>query len=276
MEQDTLRKIQLAEIEILDEIVRLCNKHNIQYYLIGGSLLGSIRHNGFIPWDDDLDVAMPRVDFYKFKEVCEEELDSRYFLQDQETENEYFLPFAKVRKNNTIFLESYMSNINIHKGFYVDIFLLDNAKKQKGFWQMLQYKLFTIIKILIWFKIVTNSNDNKTLKQKIILAFVKPMNLSKLKHIQKKVMSLNKNDDSSFFINMGSRYGIKKQTIPKDKYFPPVKVEFEGKLYNAPNDWDYILTRIYGDYMKLPPIEKRITHNPVRVDFGDGETWEPI
>ena len=84
-------------------------------------------------------------------------------------------------------------------------------------------------------------------------------------------MSYNGRNDSEYHINLGSNYNYIKQTIPKDKYYPPVKVEFEGDFYNAPNDWDYVLKRIYGDYMKLPPKDKRVTHNPVRIKFEDGE-----
>ena len=93
-----LRKLQLTQLEILTEVVRICHSNKLRYYLIGGTLLGAIRHKGFIPWDDDLDIAMPRKDFVKFISICRTELNSRYFLHYYTTDFNYYLPFAKVRK----------------------------------------------------------------------------------------------------------------------------------------------------------------------------------
>lgn len=269
MEENILRKLQIVESEILDEIVRICDKHKITYYLVGGTLLGAIRHKGFIPWDDDLDIAMPRKDYNRFKEICKVELSKKYFLQNLETEPLYFLAHIKMRKNNTIFEEPHMISLNAHKGIFVDIFILDNADKQDSFLQNIQANIFMKINSMIRYKVIINSYEHKTFKQKIILLFLSIFSLKYLSKIQQKLMALNKDDKSEYYVNLGSQYGYKKQTMPKNKYYPPTKVEFEGKRYNVPKDWDYFLTRIYGDYMKIPQKEKRINHNPARIDFGD-------
>jgi lipopolysaccharide cholinephosphotransferase len=265
-----LRRLQLTELEILNEVVRICEKNKLQYFLIGGTLLGAIRHKGFIPWDDDLDIAMPREDYEKFILSSKNELSKEYWLHCSGTDPNYWLPFAKVRKKGTVFDEYNSRNIVANKGIYIDIFPLDNAKKEKSLFQSIQALLCKkLSSIILWKRGFFEGKPKIAIN--IILKIVKHKSLMELSTYQQKVMSIYKKSNSKYFVNLGSNYNYTKQTIPKDKYYPPVKVEFEGKLFNAPNDWDYILNRIYGDYMKLPPVEKRITHNPVRIKFQDGE-----
>ena len=107
MDDKTLRKLQLTELDILIEIDKICKENNIQYFLIGGTLLGAVRHKGFIPWDDDIDVGMIRSDYEKFIDLClnKNVLGEKYFLHCNESDENYFIPFVKVKKNNTTFAE---------------------------------------------------------------------------------------------------------------------------------------------------------------------------
>lgn len=270
MDQEVLKNLHKNELEILQEVVRICEENNLTYFLIGGTLLGAIRHKGFIPWDDDLDIAMPREDYNKFLLISIKNLNKKYYLHCNKTDPNYWLPFAKIRKENTVFDEKNSSHIDSHKGIYVDIFPLDNANKEKSLFQVLQAYITKKLSVVILWKMGFYKKEI-SLSLKIILRIMNCVKLIKLSTFQQFIMSLNKNYQSKYFVNLGSNYNYIKQTIPKNKYYPPVKVEFEGKYYNAPNDWDYILKRIYGDYMKLPPVEKRITHNPVRIKFEEGE-----
>lgn len=120
-----IRPLQMVCLEILKEIDRICTKYNIQYWLEGGSMLGAVRHHGFIPWDDDLDIAMFREDYERFLKIAQKELKPEYFLQTHEIEREYPLFFAKVRKNNTYIEEECFLSLNFHKGIFVDIFPVD-------------------------------------------------------------------------------------------------------------------------------------------------------
>ena len=123
----TLKKLHKVEIEILDEIVRICKKHNIKYSLFAGTMLGAVRHAGFIPWDDDIDVGMLRSDYEKFIKIAHEELDSKFSLDCFEYNKKYHLGFAKIKKNGTIFDEEASHHMDNHKGIFVDVFPVDNV-----------------------------------------------------------------------------------------------------------------------------------------------------
>ena len=274
MKNTILKRLHEIELEILDEIVRICECNNIQYFLIGGTLLGAIRHKGFIPWDDDLDIAMPRADYDRFLEICKSELNEKYIVDHYETNKEYWLPFAKIRKKGTIYEQAILSNNpKALKGIWVDIFPLDNAKYQDSIMQKLQAAIVKLLRRNIG--VQHKYYRVNSWKGKIIFSLMRMFSIRTSFNLQHKVMTWWNDKDTDYFVNLGSQYGHKKQTIRKDKYFPATKVEFEGGLYYAPNDWDYILTRIYGDYMKLPPEDKRVSHNPIRVDFGDEEDKIP-
>lgn len=273
MESEDLKKLHATEVEILQEAVRICEDHKLTYFLIGGTLLGAVRHKGFIPWDDDLDIAMPRDDYERFVSICKEELSKQYILHNHITDSRYWLAFAKIRKNGTVFDEQELFHIKTHKGIFIDIFPLDNANKQNSIFQDIQAFISKRISAILLRKRGIGVRE-PSLKMKIALLLLKPIRMHTLSAVQQKIMKLNKDDNSGYFVNLSSSYNYIKQTIPKEKYFPPVKIEFEGKMYNAPSDYDYILKRIYGDYMQLPPPEKRITHNPVRIELGNDDSGQ--
>lgn len=272
MEYETkyLRKLQLTELEILDEIKRICEKFSLRYCLIGGTLLGAVRHKGFIPWDDDLDIVMPRSDYEKFCEVCSTELDKKYYLHNINTDKKYWLAFAKIRKHNTIFDEKNISHLNVKKGIYVDVFPLDYSKGEDSKGQAFRTFFIKQLSACIINKIgIRPSKENKKGRffcfLRLCLSF--PFSIRCLTKIQNWLMKQGRGNS---YVNFGSNYNTKKQTMPISFFEPYIKIEFEGNYYNAPCQYEKVLARIYGNnFMELPPLEKRTTHRPVRIIFGD-------
>ena len=127
-DKETLDKLHQVEMEILDDFVKVCEKHKLRYFLTGGTMLGAVRHSGFIPWDDDVDIGMPREDYDKFIEIGDEALGDKYQLECFEHNKNYHLPFAKVVKKNTIFDEGF-DKLKYLKGIYIDIIPFENVDK---------------------------------------------------------------------------------------------------------------------------------------------------
>ena len=264
MEKEILNKLQQEELLILKKVDYVCKKNNINYFLVGGTLLGTVRHKGFIPWDDDLDIGMLRKDFNKFLNVCQDELGDQFLLDWFSTNKNYWLPFAKIRLKNTIYQEYYMQNNCELMGIWLDIFPIDNASKKHNNWQKFQFFFTMILKFALAEKQGITMINNKF--KRILLKTFCLLPKRFILWLQLKIMTFNKNDNSKYLINLGSQYGYKKQTHLREKYFPVKELEFNGKKYPVPNDYDYVLTKIYGpNYMELPPLEKRITHNPIRI-----------
>lgn len=265
---ETLRRLQLTEVEILDEIVRVCNKHHLRYYLAEGTLLGAVRHHGFIPWDDDLDIAMPREDYDKFIEICQTELDERFYVHSRETDENYWLIFAKVRKKGTLMDEFNIRKLSVLKGIYVDVFPLDSVTTEKSTLKRFRTKCIKKIYALICYKKGLDLPVTPFIR--MVLFLTKPVSIRDLSKFAEKLMSKQNHYKTNYYVNYGSYYKTEKQTILKNKYEPAVELMFEGKPYTVPHDYDYVLRRIYGDYMQLPPVEKRVQqHKPENIDFGD-------
>ena len=268
MNDKVLDHLHQVQIEILDEIVRICKLHHLTYYLAGGSVLGAVRHKGFIPWDDDVDVMMPRADYKQFLEFCKKELKADYYVDDLLTNGNYYLFFAKIKKKNTIFLENVTQHYDMRKvGIFVDIFPIDDAKKRDSLFQKMQNKAINIIRYELYC-IRTGNKKGNGFKGKIKKIIFLPFSNKELLEFMQWLAQINNNKNFKYYVNLGSQYGYKKQTMLKSVYYPPKQLEFCGKLYNVPNQYDVFLKQLYGEkYMELPPEEKRITHNPIRLSF---------
>lgn len=255
--QKELSFIHEEERSILKEIHRLCMLHGIKYYIVGGTLLGAVRHGGFIPWDDDIDIAMYREDFKKFKKVCLDELGEDFFLQDIYTDPGYNQMMPKVRKNGTLLDSPMTVGLKMHKGLFVDIFMLDYAKKKT---KMLEIKHDFHWALLNLFSRKQCHNIKSRVKRAVV-ALIPAKLIVRLSD-----WILSEKESADYTVNYTSIYGVRKQTFPTEYYGDGVEIEFDGLTVMAPCKYKDILTQIYGDYMKLPPVEKRGLHHKV-VDF---------
>ena len=262
-DESTLNKLHKVHQEILDEFDRICKKNNLTYFLLGGTYIGALRHSGFIPWDDDVDVGMPRTDYEKFIELSKE-IDSKYYLDCFETNPNYFFPFAKLKKNNTIFDEEVTHHLDNHKGIYIDIFPLDNVNEKNS-----SLRMHAVIA-----KAITDTmlckNKVKKIKDALhpVISFCFLMFPKKyLMKKQKKIVMYCKDDNSKYMCDIAFGYGVWKELIERCHVIPTREILFSGKKYSCMHD-DTFLKNIYGDYMEIPPIEKRKSHKPLKIDFG--------
>lgn len=243
-EGSTLRKAQLRMLDILIEVDKICRKHKIEYFLDSGTLLGAVRHGGFIPWDDDLDIAIRSEDLPRLRKALKEELPANFCYQDRTTEWNYFMTIAKVRDKNSIFDDSYSSRMK-ERGIYIDIFLVEPIVP---LW--IKDKIdFVYIRCLRGIH-----NYSERLIEKILgyICYIPAVIAMMICRGIAKVFNSNK---------YGRAYGFKSvMYVNKDILFPVKEIEFEGHTFMAPNDSDALLKNFYGDYMQIPPEDKRITH----------------
>jgi lipopolysaccharide cholinephosphotransferase len=267
-----LDKLHNVLLEITDEFARICDKFGLSYFLVGGTLLGAVRHKGFIPWDDDVDISMPRKDYEKFIDVCRDELSHEYFLQCNKTAKDWWKPFIRIRKNHTItVLEEYLYKPlpHDHYGIFIDIFPLDNARSANGLTQKAQR--FCIKKIISMIEYKRGYRPKNILKRlSLVLSLLFTYHC--LHTLILRVMTFNKNDKSRYYVNLVGVYSCYKETIAKDVFFPSTKLEFEGRLYQAPGNWDSFLRHVYGDYITPPPqTERKNKKHFVKVIFDTRE-----
>lgn len=260
-------KIKLHEllIMIMKEIDRICVENDIKYTISDGTLLGAIRHKGFIPWDDDFDISMKRDQYNKFIEACKESLDKeKFFLQTSDTEDKYGFAFAKIKLNGTEIIEDFSKNVPVHHGIFIDVFPFDNFPDGK--WQSkIILKKNHILKNLIWVKCGYGTDEHKRSLNykitKIISSFLSLKVLRKMRY-----RNTTKYNDVTTKLTFSSDYPRCKYDAYCWEEFIPLK--FEDEFFMATKHYDRFLTIAYGDYMKLPPVEKRISHSNCKINFG--------
>ena len=252
---EQLQSLKNCERDMLACFADICNRHGIKYFVQGGTLLGTVRHGGFIPWDDDVDVSLPREEYEKFLAVAENELPEYYFLQTKDTDPEYPNNFAKIRDSRTTFIETSARNLNINHGVYIDIFPLDNYPIG------IKAKIFEIKKKLLTWRINRAFYiPNMSLKSKIAVLITMVLYPS-LKGAIDKREKLFKSVPSSDRVVNNSGAWLHKEIIPKEWVQNSIKMEFEGIKVNVSDKYDEWLTFVYGDYMSLPPESERVGHH---------------
>lgn len=263
MKQIQLEQLKQIELDILKQFIEVCQKLNLTYFVLGGTMLGAVRHKGFIPWDDDIDVGMPRQDYEVFLQKAQALLPESYFLQTHKTDPEYPLNFAKIRNSNTTFIESSMANRNINHGVYIDVFPLDFYPDSK-----LQQSLFDIRLKLLHFRMRSEFVIPKEYKASVLKKAVQNglMGLAKLifpsaqKAIEKREKLMKSYTHTSFLANFCGAWG-KREIVPASWYGEGKVCSFENLSVRIPVQAEKWLTQVYGNYRQLPPKEKQISHH---------------
>lgn len=258
----SLRDAQMLMVEILEDVHNLCEKHGLKYFLDGGTLIGAVRHKGFIPWDDDIDIGMPREDYEKFIEIAKKELPDNLFLQTFETDKYYdvYPVPCKIRYNGTLFFEEgTKENLRMHNGVYIDIFPYDNLPKFKVIYKIQRTLSYNILKS---FKRMRDIPDTLNLKNKITFSFYKIITKMFPSERRRKFFDylIKWNDPDSEYMGYGVDTFWSEYVYKKSDYFDLVKLNFEGREFYAPKNYDSILTQLYGDYMIMPKEEDRVWH----------------
>lgn len=258
-----IRKLQLVELETLKEFINACDKLNLKYYLIGGTLLGCIRHEGFIPWDDDIDIAMPRGDYEKFVKNAQDLLKEKYFIQNYKTDKEFVLNFTKIRNSETTFIETTSKNRNINHGIYIDVFPIDGISESKI--ENLKAKILNILYNFQTDKYFYILNQiKKSWKGNLLFSISNLLygkkSLREIQDKKEKLYTKYKFDNSLRYNSYCGIYGDKEIGYISD-LGNGIEKKFEGLKVLVPTNYDIWLHRIYGDYMKLPPKEKQIAHH---------------
>ena len=268
--KEELRKVQLLELKVLKEVKRICDKNNIHYFLTGGTLIGAVRHKGFIPWDDDIDIAMLREDYDKFVEIATKELSPEFSFQCIQCDERLGIFFGKVVLNGTNYRTAQQPETLAQTGFWVDVIPYDNIYDNR----ILAALYFWKLNFLVVLYSMKNGYHNGTTRLKRIVA-----NMMKVcfffipkKYLRKQIISypyrLNKRKTNTKCYLCG-RYGIPRELRSAYLFGEYANLQFEDGEFMVPKKYHEFLTELFDDYMRLPPEGERITHQVAELDFGD-------
>ena len=275
-----IRRVQQYELEILEQINRICQDHQLTCFAVGGSVLGAVRHKGFIPWDDDIDLAMPRQDYEEFLRIAAEELDDRFVVQNFSTEPRTPFYFTKIRRNNTMFVEYQVRDYSINHGIFVDIFPFDAVPdnrylrkvQYKVSWMLYQMYLSKSLKTVYSSRLLNTAYETAEIRAQVI----KKARIRRLLHglltpIPKKW--IYKGLDACVRMHNGKPHTeiahiVRKRLRVKQKDLLPIcHLPFENTYMPVPNNYDSYLRGQFGNYMAMPSKDKRYGHLPYYVEF---------
>lgn len=261
-EQD-LQIIKNAELRIVNEINQICLRNNIKYSMIGGTLIGAVRHHGFIPWDDDIDLMMERSEYERFLSISEKELSEEFYIADYEHTPSIGEPFTKIMMKNTVMKECFTGSSNAPAGIFVDIFPVDNAPESKIFKTIQRYKNYSLRKKIL---IKSDYRFGKTGVIKIIYDALGKFTFESKSDLVRKYRNNQtkyNHRNTAEYVSLCGAYDYNRETLPKQWLSEYIFLEFEGQKLMAFRDYDKILRHYFGDYMKLPPENERICRHAV-------------
>lgn len=251
--------LQQTEFELLKHFVQLCESLGLRYYLVCGSALGAVKYGGFIPWDDDVDVAMPREDYEVFLKKAPQQLPADLFLQNFRTDPAFPQVFSKLRNSATTYIEKSAALLPINQGIYIDIFPLDGYPRERSAQRELELKKWIYSQC-----ISTVFAEPSPIKSRILYRLRRILGLHKKAmwalEVYDTIIRRYSPEDSQLWCNHGNWQG-RLEYAPREQYGQGAEALFEGLTVRIPEKYHEYLTQKYGDYKKDPPREEQIGHH---------------
>lgn len=257
------KRLWLVGLDLLSELDSVCRRHNLRYFLFFGSLLGVIRHHGFIPWDDDIDIAMPREDYERLKDYVGE-FQEPYFLQTPQTDEGYYFTFNKLRNSHTSFVSEVFRYEPFNQGICIDLFPLDNYTAE-GLEEKFEQVKTLAVDLSTYMRMRHPDLDEAGRRRLATYSGRPPM------ETWQRILQICQADNDKACPLMGwmsgNVYGAHRQSFPREVLQETVDTDFYGLQVPIPKNYDAVLRTLYGDYMSFPPVTARGTwHSGVIVD----------
>lgn len=267
----TIEKVQELEFGILKYIKELCEKYSIRYYLAYGTLIGAVRHKGFIPWDDDIDIMMPRNDYKRLLSILEKDSHPYYKLISYETNDLFQVPLPKIVDTRTVLIQDYDIIEPVPLGVYVDIFLMDGAGND--YEQAVKQYNQAFYFYQLWKKSRLKLFPSSMSHIRGLLRWIKNcFYIMKGGHFYMRQLSDYNSqfsfDESKYVATFETGTSDARKCIWEKSDFEPARnLEFNGELFLVPNNYDKVLKSEYGNYMVLPPLEKQVSHHRYNLEW---------
>lgn len=266
--------LRRAQLELLAEFDRVCSAVGVKYFALYGTLLGAVRHQGFIPWDDDVDVALLRTDYDRLVQVINTELGERFFFQTVDTDPHYGCLFGKLRLNDTRCVDAISYGSKQHGGIFMDVFPLD--VKATGRWsgfeqRVMRYVGFRLLYLKAGYHLPMRKDSVAArVAQIVVRGIVRVLPRRVIIALTMRHTRLGRNDSPDQYVSLFSTYRYDRDTYDAEWIYPLTRLPFEDVSIAAPADADACLSQVYGDYQQLPPAEKQVPyHDLVELDFGN-------
>lgn len=260
-----LTELHQCELEILVYFRELCGRYGLRYFLTAGTLLGAVRHGGFIPWDDDVDVAMPRKDYGRLAKIMKSNTDTDYYYQDGRSDKSFPFYFAKLRSKRYRVYERFFENSDINDGCYIDIFPLDRCPKNKS-----AAKLYFKINLFFTTVLMKKAAPDYPIgyRKKAVIALFKLVKLFPVGAVKFFREASRRVFFGGRLCTIGGVHGYPNESYDRDWFGAGELIDFEGESFCVPIGREKLLESMYGDYMKFPDEKERLGHF-IKIEKGE-------